>query len=258
MQSSSSPEPPHSRLGRLGWETRNGRRRTAGVVLLILMALVLVIVAVAGYATVVWPAGFILVWQAVHYLERPGYLISPAVPVLAGVGGLVLIVGTFLPLSEPSNPRLSIQSNTLIQQPSGWVIIYLGTAAAFTGYRLYRAGRISPELMLLGVLAEIAVAIVSNQSSARTVYPIGFVVDPGTSQSGMVAAIAPGVCLVGVILIAAAGLVMVIYVEPRVETTKVCPDCAETVQSAARVCKHCGYLFDSLPAEGALVNSAQP
>lgn len=26
--------------------------------------------------------------------------------------------------------------------------------------------------------------------------------------------------------------------------TKVCPDCAETVKSAARVCKHCGFRFD--------------
>ena len=26
--------------------------------------------------------------------------------------------------------------------------------------------------------------------------------------------------------------------------TKVCPDCAETVLEAARVCKHCGHQFD--------------
>jgi Uncharacterised protein family UPF0547 len=27
--------------------------------------------------------------------------------------------------------------------------------------------------------------------------------------------------------------------------TKICPDCAETVKSAARVCKHCGFRFDA-------------
>jgi hypothetical protein len=27
-------------------------------------------------------------------------------------------------------------------------------------------------------------------------------------------------------------------------TTKVCPDCAETVLHSARVCKHCHYRFD--------------
>lgn len=31
---------------------------------------------------------------------------------------------------------------------------------------------------------------------------------------------------------------------------KTCPDCAEQVQQAARVCKHCGYRFDEAPASG--------
>jgi hypothetical protein len=30
---------------------------------------------------------------------------------------------------------------------------------------------------------------------------------------------------------------------------KTCPDCAEEVQVAARVCKHCGYRFERPPAE---------
>ena len=31
------------------------------------------------------------------------------------------------------------------------------------------------------------------------------------------------------------------------EQTKICPDCAETILAAARVCKHCGYRFDATP-----------
>ncbi len=30
-------------------------------------------------------------------------------------------------------------------------------------------------------------------------------------------------------------------------TTKACPDCAESVLAAARVCRYCGYRFDDLP-----------
>jgi hypothetical protein len=35
-------------------------------------------------------------------------------------------------------------------------------------------------------------------------------------------------------------------VDDPLRTTKQCPDCAELVQGAARVCRHCGYRFDGL------------
>ncbi len=35
--------------------------------------------------------------------------------------------------------------------------------------------------------------------------------------------------------------------EPAESSTKACPDCAETVLAAARVCKHCGYRFQQAP-----------
>jgi Uncharacterised protein family UPF0547 len=34
--------------------------------------------------------------------------------------------------------------------------------------------------------------------------------------------------------------------------TRQCPDCAETILTEARVCKHCGYRFDLVGAAGAL------
>lgn len=34
---------------------------------------------------------------------------------------------------------------------------------------------------------------------------------------------------------------------PIERATKVCPDCAETVQGAARVCRYCHYRFDDVP-----------
>ena len=35
---------------------------------------------------------------------------------------------------------------------------------------------------------------------------------------------------------------------PSIAAQKVCPDCAEAVQPAANVCRHCGYRFDAQPA----------
>ena len=44
------------------------------------------------------------------------------------------------------------------------------------------------------------------------------------------------------------------------DSTKQCPDCAETVLKEARVCKHCGYRFDEAPppAPSELLSSASP
>jgi ribosomal protein L40E len=39
--------------------------------------------------------------------------------------------------------------------------------------------------------------------------------------------------------------------EADVVSTKVCPDCAESVQAAARRCRFCGYRFDALEARAA-------
>jgi len=36
---------------------------------------------------------------------------------------------------------------------------------------------------------------------------------------------------------------------PAGVATKACPECAETVLAAARICKHCRYRFDGAPAQ---------
>jgi predicted amidophosphoribosyltransferase len=35
--------------------------------------------------------------------------------------------------------------------------------------------------------------------------------------------------------------------EQRAEATKLCPDCAEEVKAAARVCRFCGFRFEGEP-----------
>jgi hypothetical protein len=40
------------------------------------------------------------------------------------------------------------------------------------------------------------------------------------------------------------------------DSTKQCPDCAETVLAEAHVCKHCGYRFDEAPPPAKLLTLA--
>ena len=50
-------------------------------------------------------------------------------------GALAIALGTFLPFQE--SPRFrEIEQNTLIQNPSGWVLIALALGIVVTGYRV--------------------------------------------------------------------------------------------------------------------------
>jgi hypothetical protein len=66
-----------------------------------------------------------------------------------------------------------------------------------------------------------------------------------TPAVGIYAAGAAGVLAMfaGLVL---AGHVFESYQGPD-RQTKTCPDCAETVLAAARICKHCGHQFESEP-----------
>jgi hypothetical protein len=176
--------------------------------------------------------------------EAGRYKISPVAPVLIALGGLAMVVGTLLPLDQPSGPLSSIQSNTLVQH-GGWVLIGVGVLAGIVGFTAYQRGTRSWGPTILGLLGVGIVAYMATNSNLRTVYPLGSNGLPDTSQTGTVVplAIGPYVAGLGAVLVLIGGWILRNTAEDRVETTKVCPDCAETVQLAANVCKHCGYRF---------------
>jgi hypothetical protein len=184
-------------------------------------------------------------------LPEARYAISPVAAGTAAVGGVLLALASFLPLDQPSSAFARVQSNTLIQHGYWWVLI--GAAAIVLAVlRAYTTGKRSEttSVLVLGVIAAALVVYFAQDTSLRTLYPIGAGGEPETSATGTVVplGIAIYVAGAGVLLALIGGWTMrqTAAVAPAVEpepTTR-CPECAETILAAARVCKHCGHRLE--------------
>lgn len=188
-------------------------------------------------------------------LPEARYAISPVAAGTAAVGGVLLALASFLPLDQPSGAFARVQSNTLIQHGYWWVLI--GAAAiVLAALRAFSTGkrREATSVLVLGVIAAVLVIYAAQDTSLRTLYPIGGSGEPETSAMGTVVplGIAIYVAGAGVLLALFGGWTMrqTAAVIPTVapEATTRCPECAETILAAARVCKHCGHRLE--PATG--------
>jgi hypothetical protein len=179
------------------------------------------------------------------------YAISPVAAGTAAIGGVLLALASFLPLDQPSRAFARVQSNTLIQHGYWWVLI--GAAAiVLAALRAYTTGKRSEttSVLILGVIAAALVIYAAQDTSLRTLYPIGANGEPEASAAGTVVplGIAIYVASVGVLLALLGGWTMrqtaaaIPTAEP--EATTLCPECAETILAAARVCKHCGHRME--------------
>jgi hypothetical protein len=177
--------------------------------------------------------------------------------VCAGVGALAVLVSVFLPFDQTPPGFTGVQSNTLIQQ-GGWFLVALAVAVALASYRAATAPSRQWTLLLLGVVILAVCVAIGTQDSLRTIYPVGVDGSPDTTGPSEMAnlGIAIYAALVGGALVTHGGVRTVRA--PRLDTadvtssavaTKQCPDCAETVLAAARVCKHCGYRFGPTSVE---------
>lgn len=186
--------------------------------------------------------------------EGPRYRIDPGGVLLACVGGAAMAVGSFLPLDEPGSHFAQVQSNTLIQH-GGWLLIALGGAGAWSAFRCYQAGSRSWGAATAGVVGLIVVLALAESKGLRTLYPVGANGRPNQAAPGRIVPLGIAVYVSGIgALLMALGGGIVLRAEldegedPALhddEATKRCPDCAERVLTAARVCRHCGYRFDA-------------
>jgi hypothetical protein len=179
---------------------------------------------------------------------------GPAVEVEPNVGamGLALaaaalaVVSVFLPALE-STTFSHIAKNTLIQNGEGWLIV--GCAIGIIGavYRVYSRRTTTWAVFVLGLVV-LGCAVYDGTGSRTELESVGSnpflhesVTVTGSPAVGIYAAGAAGLMAMfaGLVL---AGHVLDSY-RGAERRTKTCPDCAEAVLEAARVCKHCGHEF---------------
>ena len=198
-------------------------------------------------------------------LPEARYAISPVAAGTAAVGGALLALASFLPLDQPSGAFARVQSNTLIQHGYWWVLIG-GAAIVLAALRAFTTGKRSEttSVLVLGLIAAVLVIFAAQDTSLRTLYPIGVGGEPDASAQGTVVplGIAIYVAGAGVLLALIGGWTMrqttiaVPTVKP--EATTHCPECAETILAAARVCRYCGHRLDRGEPKSARPSPIEP
>jgi uncharacterized membrane protein len=221
-----------------------------GVILVIVLAVVgVVVLGIRGgrKATAEYAAAEA---AGLHDQEETPEEIEPNVGAmgLAGTAAALAVVSVFLPALE-SSAFSTIAKNTLIQSGGGWLI--LGCAVGILGavYRVHSTRTSTWAVLVLGLVI-LAVAIYQGTGDRTELESVGSnpflqekVAVKGSPAVGIYAAGVAGLLAMFGGYILGGGAVSSYQGAGR--KTKVCPDCAETVLEAARVCKHCGHQFDA-------------
>lgn len=172
--------------------------------------------------------------------QRERHIVNPVGIGLAVLGGVLLAVSVFLPLDEPSNIFERIQKNTLIQH-EGWLLILIGAVIVLAA--------VSPDhksvaVCVLSMIAGGLIVYFGLDKSLRTLYPIGSGGEAEATGKGTIVPLGLAIYVAGAgaLLAFAGGWTMFPRrkaVNPGEETRR-CPECAETILAAARICRHCG------------------
>lgn len=169
---------------------------------------------------------------------------------LALGGAVTMLISAFLPYAE-SSTFARIASNTMIQNGNGWIFIGIALLGGGAVYRAHSARTRTRTPTILGAIG-IAAAIFDGTHTG-TLCPVG----PAANLNIPCVSATPGVGVyvagVGALLMLLGGWQFFATRTPITSKTrppsnpsglKTCPDCAEEVRAAARICKHCGYRFD--------------
>jgi Uncharacterised protein family UPF0547 len=192
--------------------------------------------------------------------------VSPVGLGMALTGAVLLVLAVFLPYLD-TGTFTKIKDNTLIQQGYGWWFVGVATGIAVTAYGAYRVKRKTWAVIVLGVIAIGFAIYFGTDKDRRTLVSANRNTDNLSLNEALKTlsqeevadpAIAVYVAGVGGLLAVAGGWHIrrsrPLALKPAGDAiaapsgpTQTCPDCAETVLAAARVCKHCGYRFDAQP-----------
>jgi len=185
--------------------------------------------------------------------------VSPVGFGIALIGALAMLIAIFLPRVE-STSFGGVAENTLIQSGDGWIYVALSIGIAGAAYRAFRRGTKTVAVIVMGLIA-VGVAIYhGTNEELLTLYPVNPNGEVSAFAEGRKASPAAGIYLAGLggLLAVVGGFQMRTGARVREasqeieeQPTKTCPDCAETVLAAARVCRYCGHEFHAAgPAEG--------
>ena len=124
-------------------------------------------------------------------------------------------------------------------------------------------------LFLIGLVGAVAIGVLAQKWKGRTGALWGFLTallvlgfqfmfgmaDTGMRMSGEYERFSPTVHLITdftLTIMAPLGIMgLIVATLPRKGGAMTCPRCAERIQAAARVCRHCGHSFEPSPCEPA-------
>jgi hypothetical protein len=185
--------------------------------------------------------------------QQKSYEISPLALGLVLVGAAVMIVSLFLPLGDSSN-FIQVANNRMLQHSESWWIAVLAVIAAGMSYRAFKLKRLSWAAIICGLWALGMAIYMGKSDSLLQVCSVAVAYDCEKAGAGLgiyAAGLGGALTAFGGFVLRAAKPVSegsdtssLAVSLAELPATKTCPECAETILAAAKVCKHCSYRFE--------------
>lgn len=180
--------------------------------------------------------------------------VNPLALGLILAGAAVMVVSLFLPLAD-SSTFIRVANNRMLQHAESWGIAVLAVIAAATGYRAFKSKRLTWGPIICGLWA-LGMAIYMGKSDSllqvcATSGGFGACEKAGAGLGIYAAGLGGALAAVGGFFLRSAKPISEGVAasseapsDEGMKATKTCPECAETVLAAAKVCKHCSYRFE--------------